>query len=232
MISEQNKLFRLIWRFNGIIILVAGVLAIGVLLLVTKELYKDVTSERAVDNMVNVADNLESTETFALSSIVSIKGQSTLMVPLYSDQFFDHSYYSKSTYATRNYLFIESQPSTQRWLFEHNDYLIERAEILRLNENETNQPSVGILYQVIKSDTDEDDRLSSNDLSTIAITKPDGTHYYEVINDVERLIDHHLISDDELLIIYQKAGLLYLARFQLSSGKITENSHIPTLSKK
>ncbi|MDC5851696.1 hypothetical protein OPW32_21125 [Vibrio europaeus] len=229
---EQNKLFRLIWRFNGIIILVAGVLAIGILLLVTKELYQDATRERSVGNMVNVADNPESKQTLTLGSIVSIKEPNTLMVPLYSDQSFDHSYYSKSTYATRNYLFIESQPGTQRWLFEHNDYLIERAEILRLNENEANQPSVGILYQVIKSDTDENDRISSSDLSTIAITKPDGTHYHEVINDVERLVDHHLISDDELLVIYQKAGLSYSAVIKLNSGKVLDNSHIPTLSKK
>ena len=37
---EENKFFKLVWRFNGLVISVAGVLAVGVLLFVAFKLFQ------------------------------------------------------------------------------------------------------------------------------------------------------------------------------------------------
>ncbi len=87
-------------------LLVAGVLAIGVLCFAGYGIFRETTRERQVRNIVNVADESDVDEKWRLGYMKGIDGSPYLMIPLHSDQSYAQSYYSKSSYSTRNYLFI------------------------------------------------------------------------------------------------------------------------------
>ncbi|PIU67744.1 MAG: hypothetical protein COS84_03735 [Armatimonadetes bacterium CG07_land_8_20_14_0_80_40_9] len=54
---DESKFFRFVWRFNGLILMVAGVLAIGVLAFAGYKIIGDVTRERSTHNIVNVQED-------------------------------------------------------------------------------------------------------------------------------------------------------------------------------
>ena len=163
---EENKFFKLIWRFNGLVISVAGVLAIGVLLFAAYKLFQDVTRERTTRSIVNIEENSEIKENWRLGQFSEINDNKILMIPLHSDQSFDRAYFSKSSNSTRNYLFINTETSQEKWLFDHTNYLIERSDKLRRGDYNSKEPIIVILYQLVKLDSDHDNRLSSADLTT------------------------------------------------------------------
>jgi len=224
---EENKFFRLVWRFNGLVISIAGVLAVGVLLFVGYKLFQDVTRDRTTRNIVNVEKNSDINESWRLGQLSSVDGNKTLMVSLHSDQSYSRAYFSKSSNSIRNYLFIDTETSNKKWLFAHSDYLIERSDILRLGDYNSKEPAVAILYQLVKLDSDHDNRLSADDLTTISITNPDGSGYEELIKDVELIVDHRLLNKNELFILYQKDGLSYSTVLNIQSRELSENSQIP-----
>lgn len=224
---EENKFFKLVWRFNGLIISVAGILAVGLLAFATYKFFQDVTRDRTTRNIVNIEENAEIKENWKLGQLLEINDGKILMLPLNSDQSFDRAHFRKSSNSTRNYLFINTDTSEEKWLFNHTDYLIERSDMLRLGDYNSKEPIVAILYQLVKSDSDHDDRLSAADLTTIAITKPDGSDYEELIKEVELIVDHTLLNENELFLIYQKAGVSYSAVLNLNSRELTKSHQLP-----
>ena len=224
---EENRFFKLIWRFNGLVISVAGILAVGVLLFVAYKLFQDVTRERTTRNIVNIEENAEIKENWRLGQFSEINDNKILMIPLHSDQSFDRAYFSKASNSTRNYLFINTETSQEKWLFDHTNYLIERSDRLRKGDYNSKEPIIAILYQLVKLDSDHDNRLSANDLTTIAISNTDGSGYKELIKEVDLVVDHTLLNEKELFLIYQKSAVSYSAILNLESMEVTKTAKLP-----
>jgi len=224
---EENKFFKLVWRFNGLVISVAGVLAVGVLLVVAFKLFQDVTRDRTTRNIVNIEENAEIKENWRFGQLSKINDGKVLMIPLYSDQSFDRAYFSKSSNSTRNHLFINTETSQKTWLFDHTNYLIERSDKLRKGDFNSKEPILAILYQLVQLDSDNDNRLSAGDLRTIAITNPDGSGYKELIQEVESIVDHTLLNRTELFLVYQKAGVSFSTVLNLESFELTKTDKLP-----
>jgi hypothetical protein len=74
---------------------------------------------------------------------------------------------------------------------------------------------------------DNDSRLTADDLTTVAITKPDGSDYKELMKEVELIVDHTLLNESELFLIYQKAGVSYSTVVNLDKHKLTKNHQLP-----
>ena len=108
---EENKFFKLVWRFNGLIISIAGLLAIVVLLFASYEIYKSTTRDRSTRNIVNIDEGEEIDEKWRYGQLNEVVGTNYFMLPLHSDQTFSRAYFSKSSYSTRNYLFINTETS-------------------------------------------------------------------------------------------------------------------------
>ena len=121
---EETKFFKNVWRFNGLIISVAGVLAIMVLFLAGYHTIKDVFRKRQVRNIANIAENISVKEVWTLGYMRQLDGTEYVMVPLQSDQSYAKSYYSKSSYSVRNFLFINVKTNGKEWLFPNNKWLI------------------------------------------------------------------------------------------------------------
>lgn len=211
------------------IISVAGILVIVLLAFVAYKLIKDVTRERSTNNIVNIEENAEIKENWSLGAINKVKGTTVLQVPLSSDQKYSRSYYSKSTNSTRNYLFINTQTSEKYWLFDHANYLIEKRENIRKGGYSSKEPVKATMFHIVKIDSDTDNRLTTSDYITVAFTKSDGKGYFEVLSNVEKFISSELISDNELLMIYQVNNSYFSAIVNLENFSIRDNEPLPSV---
>jgi len=222
---EENRFFKLVWRFNGLILMIAGVLAIGLLIFVGYTLIKEKTSNRNVTNIINIQEETDIKEKWKLGHISNIQGSSYIMVPLTSDQNYAQSYYSKSSSSIRNYLFINSKDNTQNWLFDNNKYLINSINLLPNSQyNEKKKNVKAIMYQIVKQDSNKDSRLTSDDLQTVALSLPDGTGYKEIIHNVDNFVGQSLVDENTMLIIYQIDGIGFSVIVDLSSFKVTNET--------
>ncbi len=228
---EENKFFRFIWRFNGLLITITGVLAIGLMAFVGYKFAKDMSRERSTRNIVNVQEDNNLKEKWKLGYMSDIEGSPYVMIPLNSDQSYAQSYYSKSSSSVRNYLFINSQNNEKHWLFETNQYLIDDIDLLSEKEYNSDKKDVrAILYKIVKSDTNSDKRLTNDDLHAIGLSLPDGKGYKEILDGVDLFIGHRLIDKDTLLVVFQRKGIGFSANINLSGFAISNETELPKVS--
>ena len=225
---ENNQFFKQVWRINGVIIMVAGVLAIGVLLFAAYQIFIETVRERGVDSVVNIEKSAEVKEKWQLGYLSSIQGTPFVMVPLSSDQQYSQSYYDKSASSVRNYLFINKQEGKQHWLLNSNDHLITEASVLSENTGIDQEASaLAVLFTVIKSDTNNDGRLTANDLKTVAMSQPNGQAYREVIQNIDRLVGYSLMDQASLLVVYERAGIGYSGSVSLADFSVSHEMPLP-----
>lgn len=141
---------------------------------------------------------------------------------------------------TRNYLFVNLVDKSSRLLLPTNDFLILSAE--KLNEKaqakQTDTPAKDspqkddnktadktadsvkwICYRVVKADTDQDKRLSANDLKTIALSDASGFNYAEIITDIQAVL-HEMRRGDSLIFIYTADGKNQIAEINLPTKQL------------
>jgi hypothetical protein len=225
---DENRFFKFVWRFNGIVLMLAGVLAVGVLGFAGYKIFRETTREREVRNIVNVTDETDSDEKWRLGYLQDVDGTPYLMIPLYSDQSYAQSYYSKSSYSTRNYLFINSETNKKRWLLDTNDYLIMNDEMLSVENYDAKDRKVrAILYHMVKEDTNGDDRLTHDDLSVVALSKPDGTEFGEILSNLDVFVGHRVIDAKTILLVYQKKGIGYSATLSMEDLILSSATELP-----
>ena len=227
---EENRLFKNIWRFNAIVIMFVGVLGVALALFAFVIIYTDITRDRSVRNIVNIEESPEKKEAWQLGSITTIKGADTLMIPLHSEQSYSRGSYSKSTSSARNYLFINSENNRKYWLFGKNDKLITQINQLpNTSYNEKPKDVKAILYYVVKSDTNDDELLTSSDLLTVAASKPNGKGYVEILKDVDFVNGYKTINKNSTLLVFQRANVGYSAILNLDELSISEEEQLPSV---
>ncbi len=129
---EDSKLFKNIWRFNAVVLALAGLAAIVVLCLAAFVVFKEITHSRHRQDIVNIDPQSNTQESFRLGGVTHITGSQSIIMPLYSDQSFDLSLASKkSTVSTRNLLFSNIGNESNQWLLPNNNYLISDYRLIR-----------------------------------------------------------------------------------------------------
>jgi hypothetical protein len=141
---------------------------------------------------------------------------------------------------TRNYLFVNLADKSSHLLLPTNDLLILSAENLteKAQAKQTDMPAKNapqkendktadktnhfvkwICYRVIKADTDNDKRLSANDLKTIALSDASGLNYTEIITEVQAVL-HEIRRGDSLIFIYTADGRNQIAEISLPTKQL------------
>ena len=227
---EDNKVFKNIWRFNAIVIMLVGVLGVALALFAGIMIYQDITRECNVRNIVGIEESNEKKEQWQLGSITSVKGTDMLMVPLNAEQSYARGSYSKSASSTRNYLFINVETSTKYWLFGKNDYLITQTNQLpNTLYEESSKDTKAILYYVIKADTNNDKSLTSSDALTVAISKPNGKKYTELLKDIDFVNDYKTINETSVILVFQRNNIGYSATIDLEHLSISGEEQLPSV---
>jgi hypothetical protein len=229
---DRNRFFRLVWRFNSVAIMLATIVAISVLGVIAYMTLHEITGRRSMRNVVNVDGPQQVTDKWEFGQMSAIRGTSYVTIPLYSDQTYTQSHYSKEAKATRNILFIDAPGSDRHWLFDANDYLIAEHRLITEGSIHKEGSIVkAILYSVVKKDTNGDKRLTTKDQKDIALSAPNGRNYKEILKGIDSLLGHELVNRDTILLLYQKQGIAYSASVGLSDFSIMSQSELPKIKK-
>lgn len=88
----------------------------------------------------------------------------------------------------------------------------------------------GILYSIVKKDTDGDERLTYKDKVTVVLSSPSGESYTEILPVIDRMISHNVVSSDAILILYKKGGVAYSAKYSLHDVRLLSESALPVIN--
>lgn len=234
---EENRFFRIVWRVNGIAIMLLLLIVMGI---AAYSLIKEMFPSHPPAVITNVAEDPQGQEKWTLGIPEEIEGTSFIYIPLVSEKENIslpvitgarkslHSYGGGYFSPTRNLLFVDKQTREMRWLFKDNRQLITNINMLSaLRRNEKDRKVDVMLYHVIGKDTNGDKKLGSDDLADIAISFPDGTRYKEVLQSVERIYGAMSLGSQEALVLYQSSGKGYASTIRLKDLSVIETNEMP-----
>jgi len=228
---EESKFFKNVWRFNALIIAVAGVLAVVVLLFAGYLIYNEQARTKYKNEIVNIDPETKIEEVFRLGRVKHVNGSQAVIVPLYSDQSFDLRYSgTKSTASTRNLLFSNMHNEESNWLLPTNDYLIPQYNLInKSNSYSSDEDIVTILYRIVVSDTNNDSRLTENDELSIHLSNPDGSEFTEILKNIDDVLGYELINQEALAIMFNRGGQGYTAYVSLKNFEVTKEIELPKI---
>jgi hypothetical protein len=204
--KRADQFFRKVWRFNALVIMVAGILATGLLVFTMVYVVREILRDRNVSAVVNTDKDQGIREELSLAGVAQIHGHPWLLVAVESDQKYAQTYFSKSAVAARNYGFVTTS-GPPRWLFPHNRFLIVDASQLPSPDYSERQTATAVVsFLVVQADSDGDKRLTPADVATLMFTKPDGTESRAVVENVRRVVSQEIIAEQVIVLYEGTAG--------------------------
>ena len=170
----------------------------------------------------------------------SVRGTEHLYIPLESenknldlksrDSTSSYNMYGSGGYRrthSKNVLFINTTTDEMKWLFRGVRQIVTSIEQLPKWDSKNPQNSRYLIYAVIDTDTNGDGEVNRDDSSSLAFSEIDGSGYQVILNHYERIISEILLDGDILVVVYQKAGVGYAARYSLSPFKLITRTELP-----
>ena len=220
---------RIIWNIDAVLILIIGLMVLLILGYTSYRIYQDVFRSREVTSIVNVeSDTLISAE-WRLGSLDRVEGTDYLMAPVYSTQTFQSSYYEKGTSAIRNYIFVNVIDKSSRWLIQHNNFLFLVSQQEWFQTDKGSSVVKWIRYEIVKADSNLDERLTSEDQLTIGISDPTGEKYAELISNVDQVFGYETLDENTLLVIYRSGKVNYISEIDIPDRRITSTKELPEI---
>lgn len=228
---EDSKFFKFVWRFNGIAIMVTIIVAIVTMAgSILGGFWK-----KNEPIIANVANDPDGQEKWRLGYAQKIRGR-VVVIPLVSERKYVkvgvpgmksalHSY--GDSYSGRNLLFIDGESNQSKWLFPTNNQMITSCKFLPKDDEYKNKDVNFIVYEIVTEDTNGDKKLTSDDTASIAVSSFDGSNYKVIAPKVNRLIDVSQISNDRILMIYQKNKIGYSATYSIAGFSLLDQKELP-----
>lgn len=225
--TDSNKFFKFIWRVNGLIIFAVSLCCAVLAMIAFLGVFNSITDERTVIRTVNVENTEKIEEELEFGYVFGVNNTPYLTIALNSGQKYAQAYFSKASSSTRNYLFLNTDTNQKNWLLKHNHFLVTKKDILTYKKQGQDKIlSVGYLFQIVKSDTNLDQRLNNKDKITLALSKLDGSKYQEIAIESDRVVGHKVNATGLLNLIYQKDAKVYLIRVDLKEFSVLDNKVI------
>lgn len=231
--QDTSRFFQFIWRVNALMIFGIAVLA-GVLgLYAVYSIFKTETRDREVSDLLAVNPNVPQQDEVRLGYPVAVAGTQNLRIPLYREQKTDLSYYSKSSGDNMvNELFVNASSGQSKWLFAGKDRIILN-QIQTLQQMRSEQPvATSILYTLVDKDTNGDERLSTQDFTSIGYTAPDSGAYTPLLDNIEKLYAVEQVADDKVMILYFRKSESRMTTYGLPNYTIIVDKILPKLETK
>lgn len=226
--------FRTIWKINALIILAGGA---GICLVLGYGAFgylRSLAQTHQKEDVVNVEGNTGAK--WQLGAFERIPGVGYMVAPVNSAQSYSVALYNKEATATRNYLFVNLQDKSTRWLIPNNDHLILTMERLAADGTflgwGSDQKTVKwLIFEVVDSDTNGDKRLTNADRKSVAVAEADGSRFAEVLTNVDEVLGKTWTAGDNLLVVYSAGGKNLVAEISLSGRSASVTKELPALGK-
>jgi hypothetical protein len=231
--QDNNRFFQFVWRLNALAIagvaVVAGLLGLYGLI----SIFDWETRDREVTDLLAVEPDVSRQDEVRLGYPTTIPGTQYVRVPLFREQKRDLSYYSKSSGDnTVNELYVDSSTGKSKWLFAGTDRLILN-QLQTMQQLKSDQPiATSILYSLVDKDTNNDKRLSPQDVTSIGYASLDGTVYTPLLDNIGKLYSVEQVADDKVMVIYFRNGESRLITYALPNYAILVDQVLPKLESK
>lgn len=145
----------------------------------------------------------------ALGDFQSLQGTAYLMATVNSIDSRSDKLSTSGTYwtgnQTRNLVFLDAISLASQRLFDTNAYVILQTDrYTRKAEGKT--VTRWLAHQVIKNDSDGNQRLDSNDQVSVGISSASGKEYVEVLTGISEIHGLTMVSSGKLVVVYDKEG--------------------------
>ncbi len=184
--------------------------------------------QRTAINLVNTEAEKSDKLKFSLGNFRELEGTPYLMAPVNSQQNYRQNYYDKQALSIRNYLFVNANDKSARRLVSRNNFLFINAQEVVLQRRD-DKIVRGMWYEVVKADTNNDQRLSDRDKKTIAISDVSGNDYTEIIDEIDRVLGSHQKNSRTLLVFYELDGREYVGEISMTRRILVEKQVLPSI---
>jgi len=225
----MNKFDRILWRINGVLFLV--LLIFGLLPLVWSFVEFRIHPPLRGNGpaIVNQAQGTLEKEFLHLGPPTRINGISVVRMPLHSEAASKGSSFSSHSgdAHTRNYLFVDHSDLSSWWLFETFDRAILKEHDLRADVDGKDKRVIGTIWEVATTDTNGDHRITEEDHIAAFFSAADGKKSIEIIPPSDRILSVDQVTNNQLLIVYQRGAAVTAALFSTQDGSKIKESPLP-----
>lgn len=220
---SKQKFFRNVWRFNALLILVAGLLAVVILAIGAVKLGEGIFSTHNARAVVH-PDEGPVKELLSLAESRRIGGTEHMLIALQSDR--ETGYFSKSGRAIRNYVFV-GLDGKAAWVYPHNRFLF--SDVIQLPQSgygKKTERAKAVLFVVRQRDSDGDGQLTHKDAGTIVLVRPNGEGFREVIPNVIKLVSKETMGEI-LFLVYETSQGPFTATILLTDFSVIKQESLP-----
>ncbi len=230
---DRNTFFKAVSQANSLLflLLMSGGVIIFLFIIFQTSDWQD---RRAIEvnEDINVAG--ERKIELRLGTIQQVYGHDVQYVELHSQESngkFSSGYGSSET---RNVLFFVGEDMKSHWLYDTHRNVVNSVSSLTKQDNYIDkEPAVALYVSVIKSDSDGDGRLTTDDDITIALLRTDGSSYTEIETGIWEVLDQEVIDDGKYLaLLLQVESNVLLKKYSLETFKLISERNIAEISKK
>lgn len=223
-----QRFFRYVWRTNGVLIFLAALGAICLVLFVMYQMFSDRGHFPHDQGPVEVAGTKVAGGHESLGDLKRVRGTDFYMAPLYAHELPTLGLSSGYSLDTLNYLFFDLRASGAHWLVPGRQQVFSWHQALAWPCDEESAPVVGHLFQVVNVDTNGDARLTGDDHSSLAVSDPGGRRFTVLVNDVQDLHGHEVLSPTRVLVFFSAAEQLRVAEVDIQDRVIVTNKQLAT----
>jgi hypothetical protein len=172
----------------------------------------------------------------SLGNFSSVPGTRFLSAPISNSSDTGSSSLSYSDYGNRNVnnlVFFDPTTSRVTQLLPNNQAQIALTvtlpEVTAAGSSEPPKQVNWFLYGIIKTDTNNDQKLTNADQMVLAITDAGGQGYTELIDKVDQFYGQTLNDANTMILIYSKEGKLLSSTVNLQKRQVTATKAFPSL---
>lgn len=183
----------------------------------------------------NDSDNLEKTEVkkkekviMSLGNFRELENTPYLIAPVNSLEDYRQNDSRQKILSIRNYLFVNANDKSAQLLAPTNNFLFLKAEEVFL-QRRVDKIVRGMWYEVVKADTNNNQRLDKQDKKTIAVSDISGSDYTEIINGIDRVLGSQQQNSTTLLVFYELDGREYIGEINIPRRILVEQQVLPSI---
>ncbi|MBL1429964.1 hypothetical protein JYT75_01165 [Oceanicaulis sp. AH-315-P02] len=236
---KKQNFFKLIWQFNALGIALGIAFGIGLTILlslyVLYQIVTNVSSQRQVNNIINVKAEQQQNQMLRIGGPNKVKGYDIISFKLYADSKSKQYNFSKSSPSNIvNYIFFDYESQDTNWLLDHSNFLITSTLTVAYKNSSNNGKVItqAFIYSLVKKDTNNDGKRTRTDDKSISIASYDGKKYTELFSNVRRLIGIEQMNSQEVIIVFEDADGTYIATISLENFMVKYKKSIPKLPQK
>lgn len=213
MESKADRVFKWIWRLNGIILLILGIGSAIILGIVVADIGILSSRERPEQHIKEVAGTSVDYKTLRFADFEEVKGTSFLVASIGNKSKYIGSGSSSGVATARNLLFFNIDSLKAHWLLDTNSSIITSRSFVtnppnckygsNYSECEASKVSIALLLETEPADSD---KIDTNKFRSISIASPSGTDSHELASGVDALLGVNVIDKSKAIVFYSKAG--------------------------